>query len=94
MLEHQEQQKKTKYLERCLEMRREFTDLVYLVDGMLGGGCEGVREAASVNPHREVAKGLFGDDGILPLANVPGSSELDTLMIKGQQENRGLAAGP
>ena len=36
VLEHQEQQKKTKYLERCLEMRREFTDLVYLVDGMLG----------------------------------------------------------
>ena len=43
-----------------------------------------------MNPHREVAQGVFGDDGILPLANVPGSSELDTLMIKGQQANRGL----
>ena len=43
-----------------------------------------------MNPHQEVAQGVFGDDGIRPLANVPGSSELDTLMIKGQQANRGL----
>ena len=34
VLPHQEYQKKTKYLERCFEMRRDFNTLVYLVDGM------------------------------------------------------------
>ena len=37
VLAQQEQQKKTKYLERCLKMRRDFTALVYSVDGMTGG---------------------------------------------------------
>ena len=36
VLAQQEQQRKTKYLERCLEMRHEFTALVYSVDGMTG----------------------------------------------------------
>ena len=34
VLAQQEQKKKTKYLERCFEMRRDFNTLVYLVDGM------------------------------------------------------------
>ena len=34
VLAHQEQKKKTKYLERCLEIRSDFAALVYLVDGM------------------------------------------------------------
>ena len=37
VLAQQDQQKKTNYIERCLEMRRDFTDLVYSVDGMMGG---------------------------------------------------------
>ena len=36
VLAQQEQQKKTKYLERCLKMRHDFTDLAYLVGGMTG----------------------------------------------------------
>ena len=36
VLAQQEQQKKTKYLERCLKMRRDFNALVYLADGMIG----------------------------------------------------------
>ena len=36
VLAQQKKQKKTNYLERCLEMRRDFTELVYLVDGMTG----------------------------------------------------------
>ena len=36
VLAQQEQQKKIKYLERCLKMRRDFTALVYSVDGMTG----------------------------------------------------------
>ena len=34
VLAQQEQQRKTKYLERCLEIRSDFAALVYLVDGM------------------------------------------------------------
>ena len=36
VLVQQEQQKKIKYIERSLEMRRDFTALIYLVDGMTG----------------------------------------------------------
>ena len=36
VLAHKDQQKKTNYLESCLKMRRNFTDLVYSVDGMTG----------------------------------------------------------
>ena len=36
VLTQQEQQKKTSYLDRCLDMRRDFTDLVYTLDGMMG----------------------------------------------------------
>ena len=36
VLTQQEQQKKTSYLDRCLDMWRDFTDLVYTVDGMMG----------------------------------------------------------
>ena len=36
VLERQELAKKTKYLDRCLEMRRHFTPLVYSTDRMAG----------------------------------------------------------
>ena len=36
VLAQQDQKNKTKYLERCLKMRRDFNALVYLVDGMIG----------------------------------------------------------
>ena len=43
-----------------------------------------------MTPCQELAQGVFGDDVIHLLANIPGSDELYTLLIKGQQANRGL----
>jgi hypothetical protein len=41
VLAHQEKEKKGKYLTSCLEMRKDFTPMVYSVDGVAG------REASS-----------------------------------------------
>ena len=43
-----------------------------------------------MTPCQEVAQGVFGDDGIHSLANIPGSDKLYTLLIKGQRAKRGL----
>jgi hypothetical protein len=36
VLLQQEKEKKDKYLQTCLEMRKDFTPMVYLVDGIAG----------------------------------------------------------
>lgn len=39
LLQH-ENEKKRRYLKPCLEARRQFTPLVFSVDGLLGGECK------------------------------------------------------
>jgi hypothetical protein len=36
VLEQHEKEKKNKYLQNCLEMRKDFTPMVYSVDGIAG----------------------------------------------------------
>jgi hypothetical protein len=38
VLEQHEKEKKEKYLQNCLEMRKDFTPMVYSVDGIAGAG--------------------------------------------------------
>jgi len=45
VLAHQEKEKKNQYLHPCLEMRKDFTPLVYSVDGIAG------REAKNAEKH-------------------------------------------
>ncbi len=35
LLQHEKQRKKDKYIRTCLEMRKDFTPMVYSVDGIM-----------------------------------------------------------
>ena len=52
VLEQHEKEKKDKYLQNCLEMRKDFTPMVYSVDGIAG------REAR--NAEKRLATHLAG----------------------------------
>ncbi len=52
VLEHHEKEKKDKYLQNCLEMRMDFTPMVYSVNGIA------IREAR--NAERRLATHLVG----------------------------------
>ena len=53
VLEQHEKEKKNKYLQNCLEMRKDFTPMVYSVDGIAG------REQAR-NAEKRLATHLAG----------------------------------
>ena len=52
MLANQEWWKKTKYPERCINMKRDFTTLVYLVGGMMGEDASKAYMGINQDTHR------------------------------------------
>ncbi len=54
VLEQHEKEKKDKYLQNCLEMRKDFTPIVYSVDGIAGRDCSKCREEAGHPPGQQV----------------------------------------
>jgi hypothetical protein len=49
VLEQHKKEKKDKYLQNCLEMRKDFTPMVYSVDGI--AGCEARNAAKRLGTH-------------------------------------------
>ena len=49
VLEHHEKEKKDKYLRNCLEMRKDFTPMVYSVDGIVGCEAQNAKKRLAVH---------------------------------------------
>ena len=52
VLEQHEKEKKDKYLQNCLEMRKDFTPMVYSVDGIAGREARNAEKRPVTHPGR------------------------------------------
>ena len=88
VLEQHEKEKKDKYLQNCLEMQKDFTPMVYSVDGI--AGCEAQNAKKRLDVHlagkwnREYSQMVFYDRVRMAIAVVRAHS----LLIRGSRDQR------